>query len=49
MVGAVGGGFLVGATGYLLPSLLTVGIILAVGVVARRTVQPLPSELSEVK
>jgi MFS family permease len=47
MVGAVGGGFLAGAAGYLLPSLLTVGIILVVAAVARGTSQPLPSELSE--
>lgn len=45
MVGAVGGGFLVGVSGYLLPSLVTVGIIIFVAAVARRTVQPMPSEL----
>jgi len=47
MLGAVGGGFLAGAAGYLLPSLLTVGIILLVAIVARGTTQPMASELSD--
>ena len=47
MLGAVGGGFLAGAAGYLLPSLLTVGIILTVAIVASRTIQPMASELPD--
>jgi MFS family permease len=47
MLGAVGGGFLAGAAGYLLPSLLTVGIILIVAIIASRTIQPMASELPD--
>jgi hypothetical protein len=44
MLGAVGGGFLAGAAGFLLPALVTVAIIGSVGLVARKTVQPMASE-----
>ena len=45
MLGAVGGGFLAGAAGFLLPALVTVVIIGGVAVVARGTVQPMASEI----
>ncbi len=45
MLGAVGGGFLAGLAGYLLPALVTVAVIAAVATVARRTVQPMASEI----
>ena len=45
MLGAVGGGFLAGVAGFLLPALVTVGIIGAVAMVARKTVQPMASEV----
>ncbi|MCB0828080.1 MAG: MFS transporter [Solirubrobacterales bacterium] len=44
MIGAVGGGFLAGIAGYLLPTLIVVGILAATAAVARGTDLPLPAE-----
>jgi MFS family permease len=47
MIGAVGSGALAGIGGFLLPALVTVGIIGGAALIARGTVEPLPSELAE--
>ncbi|MBK5111747.1 MAG: MFS transporter [Thermoleophilia bacterium] len=43
MLGAVGGGFLAGVAGYLVPTLAVAAILVLAGIVARGTVQPLPA------
>ncbi len=44
MLGAVGGGFLAGVAGYLLPTLVVAGVLVLAAMVARNTDLPLPSE-----
>lgn len=49
MVGSAGAGLLAGFSGYLLPSLLVAVLLVAVTVVARRTIQVLPEDTGEIR